>query len=192
MQTIKVKWTGIRPMIMHNGILADPTNDYTRKIKAITDKGSKKMTEADHETRNRLEWEGSLYWTEKLGLYVPSDNIERCVQLGAQKSRLGKDVQAVCFCQEEEIQVVYAGPKEKDKLYASDRFQIRRGVRVQKSRIIRVRPMIPTGWSVTFTLEYDESVVDRKDVLKAMIDAGALIGLGDWRPKFGRFTVAEM
>lgn len=189
MKIIKVKWTGIRPLILHNGLLADPTNPFTRKIRDITSKGSKKLTDADYEQRDQLEWEGSLYWSDKIGIYIPSDNVERCIQLGAQKSRLGKDVQAVCFCQEEEIKLDYNGPREKEKLMNNPRFQIRRGVRVQKSRIIRVRPMIPTGWSITFTIEYDETVINEKNIIKAMIDAGALIGLGDWRPKFGRFTV---
>jgi len=49
--------------------------------------------------------------------------------------------------------------------------------------------MVPTGWSLTFTLEFDDSILNEKALVKAMVDAGALIGLGDWRPKFGRFSV---
>jgi hypothetical protein len=174
---------------MHNGLLADQLNPFTQKIKSITSKGSKKMTEADYEARDAAEYEGGLYWDDKIGVYIPSDNIERCIQLGAQKSKLGKDVQAACFCQEDMMPVKYDGPREKAKLMESPRFQIRRGVRVMKSRIIRVRPMLPTGWSVEFVLEYDETVINEKSIIKAMIDAGTYVGLGDWRPKFGRFTV---
>lgn len=189
MKTITTQWTGIRPLVMHNGLMADPTNPFTRRIKEITSKGSKKLTDSDYEERDRLEWEAGLYWSEKLGLVVPSDNIERCIQLGAQKSRIGKDVQAAVFCSEPEIKVAYDGPKDKDKMFADPRFTLRKGVAIQKSRIIRIRPMIPTGWSITFDLEYDDSILNPKNLIKAMVDAGALIGLGDWRPKFGRFTV---
>ena len=184
-----VEWTGIRPMLMHNGLMADPTNPLTKRIKEITSKGSKKLTESDHEERDRLEWEAGLYWSEENGLVIPSDNIERCIQLGAQKSRVGKDIQAAVFCVQTEVPVKYDGPKNKDKLYADKRFQLRKGVAIQKARIIRLRPMIPTGWKLNFDLEFDDSIVNEKAVTKAMIDAGALIGLGDWRPKFGRFTV---
>lgn len=189
MKTINTKWTGIRPLVMHNGLMADPTNPHTRRIKEITSKGSKKLTDSDYEERDRLEWEAGLYWDDNVGACVPSDNIERCIQLGAQKSRIGKDVQAAVFCSEPIIKLDYEGPRDKAKLYQSERFQLRKGVAVQKSRIIRLRPMFPTGWSITFALEFDDSIINQKNLEKAMVDAGALIGLGDWRPKFGRFTV---
>jgi hypothetical protein len=189
MKTLEVKWTGIRPLIMHNGLMADPTNSLVRRIKEITSKGTKKLTDADYEERDRLEWEAGLYWDEEDGLIVPSDNIERCIQLGAQKSRIGKDVQAAVFCTAPHVPLIHAGPKDKDKLYADPRFTLRKGVAVQKSRIIRIRPMIPTGWTMQFTIEFDENIVNPKNLTKAMQDAGSLVGLGDWRPKFGRFLV---
>jgi hypothetical protein len=192
MKTIKVKWTGIRPLVMHNGLMADPTNPLVRRIKEITSKGSKKLTDADYEERDRLEWDAGLYWDSQDGLIMPSDNIERCIQLGAQKSRIGKDVQAAVFCAAAHVCIEHAGPKDKDKLYADPRYTLRKGVAVQKSRIIRIRPMIPTGWSMTFDIEFDEGIVNPKNLLKAMTDAGSLVGLGDWRPKFGRFLVEEV
>lgn len=189
MEEIKVKWTGLRPLVMHNGLLADKTYEFTQKSKVITDKGSKKMTDTDYATLARLGWEGALYWDEKFGVIIPSDNIERCIQLGAQKSRLGKDVQAAVLLKEESVPIKYDGPKSKDKMFADPRFVLRKGVAVQKSRIIRIRPMIPTGWVLEFTVEFDDAIVNRADLIRAMKDAGALIGLGDWRPKFGRFIV---
>ena len=114
MKTIKVKWTGIRPLVMHNGLMADPTNPLVRRIKEITSKGSKKLTDADYEERDRLEWDAGLYWDTKDGLIMPSDNIERCIQLGAQKSRIGKDVQAAVFCASSHVCIEHAGPKDKD------------------------------------------------------------------------------
>ncbi len=177
---------------MHNGLMADPTNPLVRRIKEITSKGSKKMTDSDYEERDRLEWEAGLYWDSEDGLIMPSDNIERCVQLGAQKSRIGKDVQAAVFCANTHVPIVYDGPKDKDKLYDDPRFSLRKGVAVQKSRIIRIRPMIPTGWTMAFDLEFDEGIVNPKNLMKAMTDAGSLVGLGDWRPKFGRFLVEEL
>ena len=174
---------------MHNGLMADPTNPKVRRIKEITSKGSKKLTESDYEERDRLEWEAGLYWDEKDGAIIPSDNIERCIQLGAQKSRIGKDVQAAVFCSDVHARLDYEGSRNLDKCYADPRFTLRKGVAVQKARIIRIRPMFPTGWSITFSVEFDDTILNEKNLLKAMQDAGALIGLGDWRPKFGRFLV---
>lgn len=192
MKTIKLELTGIRPIVMHNGLMADPTNPTVRRIKEIVSKGSKKMTDADYEERDRLEWEAGLYYDDKKGPIIPSDNIERCIQLGAQKSRLGKDVAAAVFCTEADTVLEYDGPRDLDKLYEDPRFILRKGVAVQKSRLIRIRPMFPTGWKLRFELEYDETIVNEKNLLKAVQDAGALIGLGDWRPKFGRFLCEKI
>ena len=190
MKTLKATWTGIRPLVMHNGLMADPTNPYSRAIKAITAKGSKKLTDHDYEERDRLEWEAGLYWDEPDGLIIPSDNIEGCIKEGARKSRIGKDVEAAVFCLEPQVKLTYDGPKTKEKIFSDPRFTLRKGVKLNgKVRIMRIRPMIPTGWKLSFTLEYDESIVNVRSLEKAMIDAGALVGLGDWRPKFGRFLV---
>lgn len=196
MKTLKLKVTGIRPLVMHNGLLADPTNPYVIAIKRITSKGSKKMTEADHRERDRLEWMGGLYWSDALGVVVPSDNVERCVQEGAKKSRLGKDCQAAVFVTEPEIQIMHdaINGKTREEMLADEaqRFTLRKGVKVQLSRIIRIRPMIPTKWTAAFQLEYDDSIINKANLYQAIVDAGALVGLGDWRPKFGRFTVEEL
>lgn len=192
MKVIKTIWTGIRPLLMHNGWLADPTNPYSKVMREITAKGSRKLTESDYLQRDQLEWRGSIYWDEQCGPVVPSDNIERCIQLGAQKSRRGKDIQAVVFCTEPFIKLEYDGPRNQAKLIEDPRFSLRKGVCIKKVRISRVRPMFPTGWRLRFECEYDDTIINGQMVFKAMQDAGALIGLGDWRPKFGRFIAEEV
>jgi len=191
MRTIRLKFTGIRPLVMHNGLLADPTNQHTLAIKKICAKGSKKMTEADYRDRDKAEWLGGLYWSEDLdGIAIPSDNIERCLQEGAKKSRLGKDFAAAVLVEETEVSVDHRMKGEtREAMLSNPAYTLRKGVKVQLSRIIRIRPMIPTGWSVKFTVEYDDSIVNESSIVQAARDAGSLIGLGDWRPKFGRFSV---
>lgn len=193
MKTMKVKWTGIRPLIMHSADMVDPLNPFVRRIKEINSKGGKKLTDSDREEMQRLEWEGALYWDDELGLVMPSDNIEKTIREGAMKSRLGKSAEAASFVQESIVPFNGAAyPKNKDKLYSKPEYQIRKSVRIPPrtgARIMKVRPMIPTGWHLEFTLEFDDSVINQKDLAKAMTDAGALVGIGIWRPKFGRFSV---
>lgn len=193
MKTMKTTWTGIRPLVLHNGLLADPTNPFVIAIKKITAKKNKK-TDADNAEISRLEWLGGLYLgADGKTLVIPSDNIERCIQEGAKKSRLGKDVQAAVFCAEPEVVIEQESIRGRapESLYddKAGRFVLRKGVKVTTSRVIRVRPLIPTGWSVSFVLEYDETIINQRNLEQAMRDAGALVGLGDWRPKFGRFSV---
>jgi hypothetical protein len=185
MKQITTTWTGIRPLIMHNGELANPMSRVAKAMKEIS--GKRKKTDADFEALARLEFEGGLYWDDEVGPYMPSDNIEGCIQAGAKKNRMGKDVQAAVFVADDVVKVEYDGPRSVDELYADRRFVLQKGVKVTTSRIIRTRPMFPTGWRISFTLEYDETIINEGSLRKAMTDAGSLVGLGDWRPKFGRF-----
>jgi hypothetical protein len=184
-------WTGIRPLITHNVQLVDNLNDFKQRIDDITKK-KKKMTPADHALRDHLEWQGSFYWKEGVGPVIPSDNIEKCIRIGAQKSRRGKDVEAVVLCTEPEIVLEYDGPRDRDKMWANkEKFVFRKPVKVNngKSTVIRVRPMFPTGWRIKFSLMFDEHILGGEALKTANLDAGALVGLCEWRPKFGRFTV---
>jgi hypothetical protein len=65
-----------------------------------------------------------------------------------------------------------------------------RPVRIQKSRIIRHRPRIKEGWILIFTIEIlDDGLVPEK-AIKDVMDRVALVnGLGDYRPRFGKFSV---
>lgn len=70
-------------------------------------------------------------------------------------------------------------------------YEDRRRVTVQRSGITRVRPALNTGWRCTVQLmsnipEYVDPVLLRQVV----DDAGRLVGVGDFRPTFGRFAVS--
>lgn len=190
LKQLRVKLTGFRPLVMHNGALADPANPWVQAIKKITAKGKKK-TDDDLLELGRLEWSAGWYLTEAGYPMVPTDNIERMVQDGAKKSRLGKDCQAAVLCSEDgdvliEHDLLTPG-LDLPKLYGKPAFTLRKGVKVTTSRVIRVRPMVPTGWVLRFTLIFDGDIINQRALEQAIKDAGALVGLGDWRPKFGRF-----
>ncbi len=66
----------------------------------------------------------------------------------------------------------------------------KRRVTVQRAGINRVRPAMKAGWQATFHLmnvlpEY----VDRDMLRETIESAGRLVGLGDFRPTFGRFGI---
>ncbi len=68
----------------------------------------------------------------------------------------------------------------------------KRRVTIQRQGINRVRPAMRLGWQVTFDLmcvlpEY----VDREMLRETIESAGRLIGLGDFRPTFGRFGIIK-
>lgn len=71
-------------------------------------------------------------------------------------------------------------------------FLDRRRVTVQRNGITRIRPAMKDGWKATIELmvnlpEYVPPVLLRQ----VLDDAGRLIGVGDFRPTFGRFAVSQ-
>ena len=72
-----------------------------------------------------------------------------------------------------------------------DKFADVRAVRVQASRVMRCRPIF-RDWSLEFTAMHDPSVMAGRAIAEALEIAGQQIGLGDFRPKFGRFTVESL
>lgn len=52
------------------------------------------------------------------------------------------------------------------------------------------RPMIPVGWSVAFRFELQENQMLNEATLRRMIEQGGILGLGTFRPIFGRYSVS--
>lgn len=68
----------------------------------------------------------------------------------------------------------------------------RRRVLIQRNAITRERPALKEGWEATIELmvllpEY----IDRTTLLEIIGSAGRLIGVGDFRPTYGRFAVTN-
>jgi hypothetical protein len=54
----------------------------------------------------------------------------------------------------------------------------------------KTRPMIPNGWSVSFKFELQPNELLNEATLRKMITQGGILGLGTFRPIFGRYTVS--
>ena len=66
----------------------------------------------------------------------------------------------------------------------------RRRVCVMRAAVTRVRPALNAGWSATFQLMVQVPEYISPQLLNAVIaDAGHLVGVGDFRPSYGRFVV---
>lgn len=68
----------------------------------------------------------------------------------------------------------------------------RRRVLIQRSAITRERPALKEGWQATIDLmvllpEY----IDQTTLIDVLSSAGRLIGVGDFRPTYGRFSVVS-
>jgi hypothetical protein len=67
-----------------------------------------------------------------------------------------------------------------------------RRVMVQRSGVTRCRPAMHKGWTAEFTFQVQlPEYVPSSDVHDVLINAGRLVGVGDFRPSYGRFAVTK-
>lgn len=71
-------------------------------------------------------------------------------------------------------------------------FLDKRRVCIQRNAITRSRPAMAEGWQATFILQIQLPEYIGEDLLNSTIQAaGRLIGVGDFRPTFGRFSIVD-
>ncbi len=129
--------------------------------------------------------EKALYRNEQ-GCYVPSSWVGAALRetakefKGKGKASLKTTILASVFVEPEEILL---GKKTYDEID-------RRPAVIQRQRIVKSRPRF-NSWEIEFTINFDETRIG-KDTLKQIVEeAGQSKGIGDYRPKFGRFELVS-
>jgi len=97
--------------------------------------------------------------------------------------------QAGLFCPAN-ARLEYDGPTTLDELWADPQFRLTVGVRVQRNRVMRTRPRFEQ-WAADAVVHFDDTLLNKTEVLQFAHRLGESIGLGDWRPKFGRFRIED-
>lgn len=177
---------GTAPLLMHNSQLVDEFNPIVKEMKKITDKRTKK-TEDDRWELRRLEHLGSLYYEEGVGPHMPAQNIEASLAKAAGLTRNGQDVKRGVRITSPIIPLVYQGPRTPDELWNDPNHVHNASVKVGMSRVIRTRPVF-RQWILEADGILDPNIVDLESFTDFAVKAGSLIGLGDWRPRFGTFN----
>lgn len=189
MDTINVTITGTAPLLLHNGRMANPLDEYAQELKGITSKPGRQKTEDDYIAMMRIEFLGSLYYDKTHGVYIPAENIESCGFDGAKLSRRGQLFKQGVSCLDTHHPLVYEGPRKPEQLWDLKEFRDVRRVRLSKtSSMMRCRPRFD-NWSVSFVLNYYPEIIDPDAIRTSFDDAGQRIGLGDYHMRFGKFEV---
>ncbi len=188
---VRLRLTGFAPMLMHSADGVDPLNPLVKEVKKLT--GKRKKTEEDLEQIARLEFEVSLYYVEGIGPVVPGANIEKCLVEGGRITKAGKTIERGLFITDNESPLLYEGPRDVEGLWGFKKgnqspFRSMMAVGIGGRKIIRCRPIFPE-WAVEAEAEVDTSVLNLDDLRNIANDAGSMVGLGDFRPRYGRFTV---
>ena len=188
MKRIYIELKGAAHLMLHNGQLSDPLNEYAKALREVAKRRNK--TDDDHELVARTEWEGGLYLDSDDDVCIPMDNLLALGNAGARKSKLGKQFSAGVFGSEASHKLMHGGPKGVEALYQHNdgEFVDRRPARVGTAFVIRTRPVF-REWGILFDVLCDETVIDTSDVENAYREAGRVVGCLEMRPRYGRYSL---
>lgn len=186
MEKARFMLTGVNGMVMHSGQMADPGNDFAKRLKLYS--GKRKKVDADFLAMSEIEFKGSLYVSENR-IVLPSDVIEASLINGAKKSKEGMIAKTAIFVNNH-APLLYDGPSDPEELWEDKRFVFIKAVRVGQAKIMRTRAFF-TNWQAEIEVEYNPDLAQLSQVERWVKDAGEQVGVGSWRPRHGRF-VAEL
>jgi hypothetical protein len=180
MLQIKGTITGIAP-ILFNRMLEGELEPDLGKSSA---KGRVSVEDRIEEAKERC------YKNEK-GLYLPGWNFKVCLLEGVKRSglKVGRGslmpyMQASLFPDEKLYFIGKAGPDFIHTTWG------RRPPRTGGACMVR-RPALTEGWQLAFHLNLMDDRRRPEEVQRSLEEAGLLVGLGSWRPEFGRFIITE-
>jgi len=185
---IKIVMQGVSPLLCHNGQTADPRNTYAKAMKAVSSK--RKKVDADFDELARLEWLAGIYRSAD-DLVIPDYVIESAMIAGAKKSKRGPQAKCGLFFTQHALLEFDGKPDVINddalaEMFESGDFTHTIGVRVGMAKVMRTRPVF-RNWTCIAFAQYDPDVLNLRDIEEIAADAGKLVGIGDWRPKHGRF-----
>lgn len=175
-------------MLMHNGRLADPANEWAKKMKIIT--GKRKKTDDDLLELRRLEWHGGIYVNAEGEPIIPGEVLESALVASAKSERKGQQFKCGVWVPEDAI-LAYDGPRDIERLYEMSQFVDCRPARVGQSRVMRTRPRFD-NWATSVTVHFDPRQVDSRTLDAAFNNLGQSVGVCDNRPRYGRFVVTKV
>lgn len=130
-----------------------------------------------------------LYPKNGTGETIPAENLRQSVIAASSRTKIGRrsattDTAAAIYIFPEMLPL-------SGEWHTDSRAVV---IPATRGRILRHRPMF-NEWSVSFDLQIDVDLIDAQTIKKILEDAGAFVGLGDFRPArkgpYGRFQVTS-
>lgn len=187
---LKIRVTGNRTLLQHNGRLANPADPYTRELKSLT--GKRNKTEEDLALVMSVEARASAYETENGVLGIPTAAVWASIHDAAKAFKMGPRVgRGLLLRDPDEVVPLRHGRKTHsvDAWLADPQHTDTRAVVVQRSRVMRSRCRVTAPWVSEHEMELDEDILDLRALVPVFAYAGRYVGLGDWRPRFGTYDL---
>lgn len=146
--------------------------------------------DADYEEMAKIEFHAGLYVNKDGFPILPGVMVEASMVNAAKTEKSGRQAKSALQVLDDSV-LEYDGPKDAKELFADPKFRLVSQVRNQNARIMRVRPML-SEWSAVVNVRYEDSILNKSQITNWLRIAGALCGVGDWRPRYGRFNSVEV
>jgi len=187
MYTVNCSVAGVAPLLQHKY----PLPDF-----ADLSKGGKKRTgEKDYSQ----EWREHLYINPDGEVYQPAIHFDGAMVKasagykiqGARGKTYAQLFKGNVFCSPDEILHGIKAPDDLDADADKPLYLDVRPAVVQRARVVRIRPCFKPGWKLDFEITVLDDQIPANVVNEVLILAGRTSGIGDFRPKFGRFMVTK-
>ena len=178
MKTVECEITGVAAMLQHR---------FAAEEHGVNKSRGKKKTYVPEE-----EAEKALYRSPDGTIYQPSEHIlssliKAAVNFTYEGKKSFKDcVKAGVIVEPDAISLLDAKGETRTTWDEIDA----RGVLVQRARVIRWRPKF-NQWKLRFKLTIINDDQINTATLKDILEMGGRTGLGDYRPRFGRYTITK-
>jgi hypothetical protein len=187
MYTVNVSIEGVAPMMQHRFPVPDIVT---------MGKGGRKQTGATDYTQ---EWREYLYVNPDGVIYQPASQVEGSMSIAAGGFKVSGNLLAsyrvffkfAVFVLPEEITHNIKAPESLDTDADKALYLDMRPVVVQRNRVVRIRPTFKVGWKLDFEIQVIVDQIPHDIVNEVLTLAGRTVGIGDYRPRFGRFIVTR-
>jgi hypothetical protein len=166
MKLFEVAIKGVSPLIQNR------FNDVSE------DKTKKKEYNDEDEAKQRL------YINQNI-IYQPAEHIERAMQKAGVNFKYSGKKSFLDFIKSG----IFINPDfipHKIQGYEIDK----RPVNIMKMKIMRCRPIFKE-WELDFNIECINDDISEKTLNEILVYAGKFIGIGDYRPRYGRFIITK-
>jgi hypothetical protein len=186
MKTYEIKIKSICAMIHHGS-----------QSVGMQEKSMKKQG-GDALTGNPDEWKQTIYYKDRVGVYLPAICFEACVKNAAKQFKIGratamKYVDSGLFCSDEYLSFLVNGKpimSLDDTRITIDKRTVKNPT--TKGRNVRYRAKFDE-WESTFRIIVSADDYLSEKLLQEIITyGGSYVGVGDYRPKFGRFQLLSL
>lgn len=170
--TVHVTIQGISPLIQNNPTATKPRNKRKNQGQEID----------EEEVRLRV------YYRDDGGLFHPAEAIESAILEASREFHAGrrtyeKPIKRGVFINQTELPIINRKTWDRIRLLKPRNFS--------GQVTPYYAPEFAEGWEMTFVIEFDDEMVPLAKLKEILDFAGARIGIGVHRPKFGRFIVTK-